>query len=166
MRWLGVVVAGAVVAGAWTASEQAWARAATASAPAGAPKATGLGYDVGAALAYIDALARPGTASGEGSGAPRTLGLRDLSLGLAWQAPGGTGLRLVLRPDSGTIAVIDLASQQVVANWSTAPAKAPHGISMITGSHSIAVAGGNGLAVLLDQEDGKVRASAAIPSRS
>jgi DNA-binding beta-propeller fold protein YncE len=66
---------------------------------------------------------------------------------------------------AGTMAVIEVATNKVIANWSTAPAKAPHGIARIRAIHALAIAGGNGKLVLMDERSGKVAASADLPER-
>lgn len=63
------------------------------------------------------------------------------------------------------VAVIDLGSGTVVNSWATAPAAAPHGMAVIAEEHALAIAGGNGKLVLLNDEDGRVISSADIPAR-
>lgn len=70
--------------------------------------ATGLTYDVGLSLAYIDKLARPGAGAiaplaattGRVTTTPRALGLERLRVALTWTAVRSTSLSLVLRPDT------------------------------------------------------------------
>ena len=63
------------------------------------------------------------------------------------------------------VAVVELASGQVVHSWPTAPAAAPHGMAVMSEAHALAVAGGNGKLVLLNDQDGHVIASTDIPAR-
>ena len=65
---------------------------------------------------------------------------------------------------SSVVAVIDVAAGKVVASWPTAPAQAPHGMAILPGE-ALLVAGGNGKLVLMDQRDGHVLSSVAIPQR-
>ena len=65
---------------------------------------------------------------------------------------------------AGTMAVIDVATNKVTANWPTAPASQPHGIAVV-GGEAIAISGGNGKLVLMGQADGRVLASVDIPAR-
>ena len=63
------------------------------------------------------------------------------------------------------IAVVDVETNKVVEQWSTEPAKSPHGIAMVPEFNAILVAGGNGQLVLISQKDGHVVASADIAER-
>lgn len=82
---------------------------------------------------------------------------------LAFDATGKTLFQAM--KTAGVISVVDAASHRVTANWSTEPAKQPHGISMVPSLQAVAVAGGNGRLVLMSQFDGKILASAAMPER-
>ena len=63
------------------------------------------------------------------------------------------------------IAVVDVETHKVTEQWSTEPAKAPHGIASVMEFNRILVAGGNGKLVLMSQRDGRVVSSADIPER-
>ena len=74
------------------------------------------------------------------------------------------GQRLFQAMKTGSIvAVVDIASNKVIGQWPTAPAKSPHGIALLTEFDGILVSGGNGKLVMMSQKDGHVIASADIP---
>lgn len=74
------------------------------------------------------------------------------------------GKRLFQAMKNGdTVAVIDVATGKVQASWSTAPAKAPHGMVLAPEADGLLIAGGNGKLVLMSQKDGRILASADIP---
>ena len=60
------------------------------------------------------------------------------------------------------IAVVDVKTRKVTEQWTTEPAKSPHGIALVPEFNGILVAGGNGKLVLMSQKDGRVLASADI----
>jgi len=64
-----------------------------------------------------------------------------------------------------SISVFDLATSRSLANWPTAPARAPHGIALTGEGRFIAIAGGNGKLVLMDASDGKVVATGDMPEK-
>ena len=75
------------------------------------------------------------------------------------------GARLFQAMKTGNvIAVVDVATHQVTAQWPTAPAEGPHGIAMAPEAGAILVAGANGKLAMLSQTDGHVIASADIPT--
>jgi DNA-binding beta-propeller fold protein YncE len=61
-----------------------------------------------------------------------------------------------------TVAVIDPASNQVTAQWPTAPALQPHGLAVDAANHRIFVAGGNGKLVVIDTKSGSAAGSIDI----
>src|SRR6478735_3124497 len=63
---------------------------------------------------------------------------------------------------ASTVAVIDLATNKVTADWSTAPAKGPHGMAVLNDEGAILLAGANGKLVMMSQGDGKVVSSTEI----
>lgn len=67
--------------------------------------------------------------------------------------------------NGSVVAVIDLNSGTVANSWPTAPAANPHGMAVIAEEHGLAIAGGNGKLVLLNDGDGQVISSADIPAR-
>jgi DNA-binding beta-propeller fold protein YncE len=66
---------------------------------------------------------------------------------------------------SSTIAVIDVASNKVMASWPTAPVQAPHGMAMMPEADAFLVVGGNGKLVMMSQKDGHVISSADVTAR-
>ena len=77
---------------------------------------------------------------------------------------GGTHLFQAVKSAS-TIATFDLSTNKVIATYPTAPAQSPHGITAIADAGALAIAGGNGKLVLMNQADGKILSSADIPTR-
>ena len=66
---------------------------------------------------------------------------------------------------AGTMAVFDLATNALLATWTTAPAQAPHGIAIVPEANAIAISGGNGKLVLMSQDDGRIFSAADMPLR-
>lgn len=66
---------------------------------------------------------------------------------------------------SSVVTVIDVAGNKIVATWPTAPAQAPHGMAMLPEQDAFLVAGGNGMLVMMSQNDGRVISSTPIPQR-
>lgn len=63
------------------------------------------------------------------------------------------------------VAVVDVATGKVIEQWTTEPAKSPHGIAMVPEFNGILVSGGNGKLVLMSQKDGHVISSTDIPGQ-
>lgn len=59
-----------------------------------------------------------------------------------------------IKPDN-TVAIIDPATNAVVATWSTLPATSPHGLAIDEASHRLFTAGRNGKLVVIDMASGK-----------
>ncbi|MGA3169607.1 MAG: hypothetical protein ABSE62_01205 [Chthoniobacteraceae bacterium] len=66
---------------------------------------------------------------------------------------------------AGTIAVFNVKTNKLAANYPTAPAQSPHGIALIPEIDAMAVAGGNGKLVIMSQFDGAVLSSGDIPAQ-
>ena len=60
------------------------------------------------------------------------------------------------------VVVIDPSSNRALTNWSTLPAKSPHGADLDTKGHRLFAAGGNGKLVAIDLLSGKVTGTADI----
>ncbi len=113
-----------------------------------------VGHDDGKDLWVVD----PSTKAVETIGLPSD-GPEDLAFD-------STGMRLFQAMKTGSVvAVIDLRSNKVTDQWSTAPAKGPHGMAVDEQDKSLLIAGANGKLVMMRQGDGKVTASAEIAER-
>jgi DNA-binding beta-propeller fold protein YncE len=66
---------------------------------------------------------------------------------------------------TATVAVIDVSTHKVIANWPTAPAQSPHGMAIVEEAGALLTAGANGKLTMMSQEDGHVIATAEIPER-
>jgi hypothetical protein len=73
----------------------------------------------------------------------------------------GLGRVFVNIEDKSTVAVIDVPSRKVMANWAVAPAEEPTGMALDARTHHLFVGGGPSL-VMLDGRTGAVIASAPI----
>ena len=77
-----------------------------------------------------------------------------------------THQRLFQAMKTGSIvAVVDVATNKVIGQWPTTPAKSPHGIALVAELDELLVSGGNGKLVMMSQKDGHVIASVDIPEQ-
>lgn len=77
------------------------------------------------------------------------------------QADAALGRVFVNLENKSLVGVIDMKTNQKIAEWPIAPTKGPTGMAIDTASHRIFV-GGDGFTVMIDAQSGKVVASAPI----
>jgi YVTN family beta-propeller protein len=64
--------------------------------------------------------------------------------------------------DKASVAVIDVATHTVVANWPIAPGEEPSGLAIDTRNHRLFIGAGNKLVLMMDATTGRILAQAPV----